>query len=184
MRRTVSARRKQPEDGGGDFAREGHPRRRRTCQHAPPPPPSAWPPSDLSPPCLSPPGFACGQPPQVRFQSRVQMSCVAPNGVVDPRAFQVGSPSLPPAAAAACLHPGGACRRRAAARRRQGGWLPLLSSFFLSLLLLLLLPIAPCFAFSCQALCDKVSTARCPTTACGRSLPLPPCFTAGAGPLD
>ncbi|PSC75607.1 Ubiquitin-conjugating enzyme E2 variant 1C [Micractinium conductrix] len=29
------------------------------------------------------------RPPQVRFQSRVQMSCVAPNGVVDPRAFQV-----------------------------------------------------------------------------------------------
>jgi len=25
----------------------------------------------------------------VRFQSRVQMSCVAPNGVVDPRVFAV-----------------------------------------------------------------------------------------------
>lgn len=29
------------------------------------------------------------RPPQVRFQSRVQMSCVAPNGVVDPRVFHV-----------------------------------------------------------------------------------------------
>lgn len=32
---------------------------------------------------------ACLQPPQVRFYSRVQMSCVAPNGVVDPRLFHV-----------------------------------------------------------------------------------------------
>lgn len=33
----------------------------------------------------SPP--SCTQAPQVRFQSRVQMSCVAPNGAVDPRSF-------------------------------------------------------------------------------------------------
>ena len=36
-----------------------------------------------------PPPAPCLQPPQVRFASRVQMSCVAPNGVVDPRVFHV-----------------------------------------------------------------------------------------------
>lgn len=36
-----------------------------------------------SPPCL------LLQPPQVRFQSRVQLSCVAPNGVVDARTFHI-----------------------------------------------------------------------------------------------
>jgi ubiquitin-conjugating enzyme E2 variant len=33
--------------------------------------------------------FLLLQPPQVRFQSRVQLSCVAPNGVVDARTFHI-----------------------------------------------------------------------------------------------
>lgn len=43
-----------------------------------------------APPAPPPPSAVrCLQPPQVRFQSRVQMSCVAPNGVVDPRVFHI-----------------------------------------------------------------------------------------------